>query len=425
MATRTSRWPSVLLFASVVTSSASSQVFVVGEKSATSSISTGFTRTDVPLPTQPATERGRRELVRNLESEQGFAHLALPMGPGLVLQANGALSPGPEQYKRMIYEKGQSAAPGDRVIITMVVVKNDRIILDFNGGPYAKHRFLSHIQLNDNNVVANPADQPTGSRLTLVFEGGLPDVSAPEVKALLQPVIDFGAKSSEQAYAETLPAPIKNAIEQHDVLVGMTHRMVLAALGPPEQKLRDQPSADSTGNNEEWIYGHVPQTVKFVRFVGDRVTMVEIAALGKPLDIHDKNEMGDYAPPTPTREIAMGDAKPSDGNSAAAPPPSLRKPDDPDSDIPGAPGKVQFPAQRIPAPPGSSDTPDISNTSGSSTSPNASNGPYSPSNPNGTSGPYSPNSSNGPYGPNSTNSPNGQRTPGTRPTMPTDSQPLL
>jgi len=426
MATCISRWPFVFLFAGVVTSSASSQVFVVGEKSATSSIATGFTPTDVPLPKQPATERGRRELVRNLESEQGFAHLALPMGPGLVLQANGPLSPGPEQYKKMIYEKGQSAAPGDRVLITMVVVKNDRIVLDFNGGPYAKHRFLSHIQINDNNVAANPADQATGSRLTLVFEGGLPDISAPEVKALLQPVIDFGAKSSEQAYAETLPTPIKNAIETHDVLVGMTHRMVLAALGPPEQKLRDQPSAESAGNNEEWIYGHVPQTVKFVRFVGDRVTMVEIAALGKPLDIHDKNEMGDYAPPAPTREIAMGDAKPSDGTSAAAAPPSLRKQGESDADIPGAPGKVQFPAQRIPAPPGSSDSPDISNTSNtpypsnSPSTPASSNDPYSPNGPSNTNNP------NGPYGPNNQNGPyssNGPKTPGTRPTMPTASQP--
>ncbi len=31
MATRTSRWPSILLFASLVTLSASGQVFVVGE----------------------------------------------------------------------------------------------------------------------------------------------------------------------------------------------------------------------------------------------------------------------------------------------------------------------------------------------------------------------------------------------------------
>ncbi len=114
-----------------------------------------------------------------LESEQGFAHRALPMGPGLVLRANGPLSPGPEQYKKMIYEKGQSAAPGDRVLITMVTVKSDRIIFDFNGGPYAKHRFLSHVQINDNNVTNNQAEQPVGSRLTLIFDNGLPEISAP------------------------------------------------------------------------------------------------------------------------------------------------------------------------------------------------------------------------------------------------------
>ncbi len=51
---------------------------------------------------------------------------------------------------------------------------------------------------------------------------------------------------------------------------------------------------------------HVPQTIRFVRFVGDRVTVVEIAALGKPIEIHDKDEMGGYNTPEPTREVAMG-----------------------------------------------------------------------------------------------------------------------
>ena len=382
---RTSRWPPLLLFASFVTLSAPcvfSQVFVVGEKSATSEISTKFTPTNVPLPKEPSTERGRRELVRMLESEQGFAHLALPMGPGLVLRANGPLSPGPEQYKKMIYEKGQAAGPGDRVIITAVEVKNDRIVFDFNGGPYAKHRFLSHISLNDAPVAQNNAEQPIGSRLTLIFEGGLPDISAPEVKALMEPVVDFGVKTGDQVYADTLPAPIKNAIETHEVLVGMTHRMVLASMGAPEQKIRDQASPEAGGGHyEEWIYGHVPQTVKFVRFVGDRVTLVEIAALGKPLDIHDKNEMGEYAPPPPTREIAMGDRNPSDGNSAAAPP-TLRQPGEA-ADIPGAGGKVQFPnsATPIPPPPGSSDTSDLPNSSNQPNSSNMPNGAGSPRTP--------------------------------------------
>ena len=271
-----------------------------------------------PFPTAKLTERGRRELVRNLEAEQGFAHRALPVSAGLTLQANGQLTPGPAEYKKMIYEKGQAAAPGDRVIITALEFKGDRIILDFNGGPYAKHRFLRHIQINDAPVAQDNGEMATGSRITLVFEGGMPEISAPEVKALLEPVIDFGVKISEQAYADTLPPVLKDAIAAHEVLVGMNHRMVLAALGAPENKMREQPSGDPNGGRyEEWIYGHVPQTIRFVRFVGDRVTVVEIAALGKPIEIHDKDEMGDFNPPAPTREVAMGDQQPAEGAGQA------------------------------------------------------------------------------------------------------------
>src|ERR1700754_4292073 len=309
---------------------ARAQVFVVGEKSATADIATDFTPTHVPLPEGKLTERGRRELIRNLEAEQGFAHRALPVTAGITLQANGQLTPGPAEYRKLIYEKGQAAAPGDRVVVTSLQIKPDRLIIDFNGGPYVKHRFLRHVQLNDAPVpvAGDPADVATGSRITLVFEGGVPDISGPEVKALLEPLIDFGVKTSEQAYADTLPGPLKEAIAAHEVLVGMNHRMVLAALGAPESKMREQQSGDPNGSRyEEWIYGHVPQTIRFVRFVGDKVTMVEIAALGKPIEIHNTNEMGDYDP-TPTREVAMGD-KNSNGTEEEGKqpaPPSLRLP---------------------------------------------------------------------------------------------------
>jgi hypothetical protein len=243
----------------------------------------------------------------------------------------------------MIFEKGQAAGPGDRVIITTMVIKGDRIIFDLNGGPYAKHRFLSHVQFNDNNVVQNSGAAPTGARIVLVFSGGIPEISAPEVKSLLEPLIDFGVKSSEQAYADTLPAPIKEAIASHDVLVGMNRRMVLAALGAPESKVREQVSGDPNGARyEEWIYGHVPQTVRFIRFVGDRVTVVEIAALGKPMEIHDKDEMAGYETPVPTREIALGDRKPANGEAAAPPPPTLRAPGEAAEPVNGV-NKVQFP----------------------------------------------------------------------------------
>jgi hypothetical protein len=327
---------------------AHAQVFTVGEKSATADIATDFTPTHVPLPQGKLTERGRRELIRNLEAEQGFAHRALPVSAGITLQANGQLTPGPAEYRKLIYQKGQSAAPGDRVVVTALEFKGDRIILDFNGGPYAKHRFLRHIQINDNPVTPDTGEVATGSRITLVFEGGIPEISSPEVKALLEPLIDFGVKTSEQAYADTLPPALKDAIAAHEVLVGMNHRMVLAALGAPENKMREQQSGDPNGARyEEWIYGHVPQTIRFVRFVGDRVTMVEIAALGKPIEIHNTNEMGDFDP-TPTREVAMGDKDQKGSEDKPAAPPSLRLPGE--AAPADGPGKVQFPTKSSAAP---------------------------------------------------------------------------
>lgn len=328
MAKRTSRWAhsSILCLGvcSFALPIARAQVFVVGERSATAGITTDFAPTNLPLPDGHLSERGRRELIRNLEAEQGFAHRALPMGAGLSLEANGPLTPGPDKYKQMIYEKGQSSAPGDRVVVTALTIKPDRIIVDLNGGPYAKHRFLSHISINDAPVAAAPTQPITGSRVTLIFKGGVPEISSPEVKALLTPVIDFGAKSSIDAFADTLPAPIKEAVAAHEVLVGMDRRMVLAAMGSPESKVREHGDADPEGSHyEEWVYGHVPQTVKFVRFNGDRVIMVKIAALGKPIEVHQTDEMGDFAPQRDTREIALGDSHSADH---PATPPTLRQP---------------------------------------------------------------------------------------------------
>jgi hypothetical protein len=325
---------------------ARAQVFVVGEKSAMADVSTDFSPTRVELPSTPITERGRRDLIRNLEAEQGFAHRALPLGDTLVLVANGNLRPGGDAYKEMLYKKGQSAAPGDRVVISTVVIKPDRLILDLNGGPYLKHRFLRHIQLNDMPLAPDDGAEVTGCRVTLLFEGGLPEVSAPEVKALLDPIIDFGVKTSEEAYADSLPLFLKDAIAQHDVLVGMNRKMVLAAMGPPQSKVRELVPGTSDKHYEEWIYGQMPQTVRFVRFVGDRVTELRIAALGKPIAIHDRNELQGYLDPEDTHEIAMGDSKPAEGDTGSSKPPTILKPGE---SAPGGSRRVLLPVSMPPA----------------------------------------------------------------------------
>ena len=313
--------PGAILLLTLSCVSAMGQVFTVGEKTATANIKTDFTPTHVELPDAGLSERGRRELMRDLEAEQGFAHRVLPLGVTVTLQANGNLTPRDEQYKQMVYKKGQSAAPGDRIVVTALEFKGDRILIDLNGGPYPPNRFMRHIQIGVGNVATQQPtldQRATGCRIALVFEGGIPELSAPEVKALLQPMVDFGAKKSEEAYAETLPTPLKDAIKSHDVLVGMNRRMVLAALGQPETKVRE-----GVGNEryEEWIYGHQPQTMHFVRFVGDRVSLVKIAALGKPIEVHSDDEMAGYLPPQPT--VTVGDVAPKEGQEK---PPTLKLP---------------------------------------------------------------------------------------------------
>jgi len=86
----------------VAPGTARAQVFVVGEKSAMEGVSTDFHPTRIELPSAPITERGKRELVRNLEEEQGFAHRALPLGEDLMLIANGNLTPSGDDYKQML-----------------------------------------------------------------------------------------------------------------------------------------------------------------------------------------------------------------------------------------------------------------------------------------------------------------------------------
>lgn len=336
------------------TPSLHAQVFTVGMKTATADVNTDFHPTRVDLPKEPLDEKGRQELIRDLEAEQGFAHRELPLGAGMQLVANGTLSPRDEEYRKMLYEKGQSAAAGDRVQVTALEFRGDRIVIDLNGGPYAKHRFLSHISLND-IPLAQQGPTATGCRITLIFEGGVPEVTAAEVKALLDPVVDFRAKSSSEAYADTLPPKVREAVEAHEILVGMSRRMVIAAMGEPKTKEREHTSSTDADSPiyEEWIYGDPPQPTQFVRFKNGRVTRLEIAAIGKPIEVHDKNEMGGEAEPTlQARTIVNGDVQATaDGDGRANNAPTLRRPGEVLDTPQAAPGmgKVKMPTDSSPA----------------------------------------------------------------------------
>lgn len=300
--------------------------------------------THVQLSKQSLDAKTKLMLIRYLESEQGFAMRPFPRGhKGVTLEANGKLSPAGESYLNMATQNGISAKPGDRVVITNVKIDNNKIIFDLNGGPDAKHRFLSHIQIGMGDpgygdptqpIVPNgPA--PTGARLTLAFEGNVPELTGDQVESLLSPLISFKVQTPVEAYTATLPAPLKKAIMDHEVWVGMNDQMVIFAKGRPENKYRE---TDDNVPVTIWMYGKPPQTVEFVRFNGNRVIQVEIARTGQPLEVLTKDEVTpllmasgtslaalDKTHPRPVQE---GDVQRDPNTQAPAPPPTLGAPTD-------------------------------------------------------------------------------------------------
>ncbi|MGC2638416.1 MAG: hypothetical protein WA294_14625 [Acidobacteriaceae bacterium] len=311
---------------------ASAQVFIVQPQHIEQHYSQ-IDPTNVKLPAEPLTTIGREQLYRFMQSEQGFAMRPLPVG-NVTLQANGPMEPGGEKYIDELHMKGISAKPGDRVVVTNIKVRDNSIVIDLNNGPEHKHKYLRHVSVGMDPTASNPivpddGTPPTGSRITLVFDRHVPDLSGEQIEALLKPMIDFGVRSPAEAYAESLPDFLRKAILEHRVLVGMDHDMVLYAKGQPVRKVREP---DDHGKMMEiWIYGEAPQPVEFVRFQGNTVVRTEVAKVGEPMVVQTANEMGDYRAPVVAaneHQVQLGDPTAADQTEENAPkaPPSLRQP---------------------------------------------------------------------------------------------------
>ena len=320
------------------------KVIIVNTRTTDTAVDRRFAQVDptnIALPKEQIDARGHQDILRSLVAEQGFAMRPLPRGKkGLTLVANGKLSPSGETYVSMVTEQGLSVKPGERAVLSNVRIDKEKMIFDINGGPDHKHEFLRHIQIGVGGpdmsapVVQDNEQEPTGARITLTFANYVPNITPAQVKALLAPLISFDMKTPVQAFTDTLPPQLKAAILDHHVLVGMSTEMVLYAMGQPESKSRE---IEGQMPFEEWIYGHAPQDVTFVRINGNRVIRVEIAKVGQSLAIFTKDEVEgqmttDGRPAVAalssqgTRTVQLGDSQRNADTQAPAAPPTLRAP---------------------------------------------------------------------------------------------------
>jgi hypothetical protein len=229
----------------------------------------------------PMTPQTRMLVIRSLNAEMVFAHHLLPRGPKPIRVKNREIiSPSESEIQMLAATNGPAAKQGDRAMITNIEIKDDRIYFQINGGAKKKKRWYQHIEVQAGGMTtARPddprAENPPGCIIVLEFDTKyVPEISGDEIRALLEPVLDFHAKSAAEAYLESVPPQVKEAIKNHQVLVGMNREMVGYAKGRPTRKIREQ---DVNGKDyEEWLYGAPPQEVEFVRFVGDEVVRLEI-----------------------------------------------------------------------------------------------------------------------------------------------------
>jgi hypothetical protein len=326
---------------------------------------------DKPAQNLPKiSEPSRMALIRGLNAELVFIRRPFPQGEKGLSIKDGVVSPSQEQLDSLIASYGPSLKTGDRARISNIRFKGDKtIIFEINGGPKKKMKWYEHIQVSGmggsaqvTDPNADPNANPRGSLVELAFDKYVPELTIDQVKQMLRPVFDFNAISAAQAYMDTLPPKLKEAIKNHQVLVGMNREMVTYALGRPPKKYRDH---DGPAEYEEWIYGEPPKEVQFVRFVGDEVMRLEIMKVDGEKIVRTEKEV-DMKPvmaqqqeqrQQQQQQQAAEQGQTPAQTQAGAKKPSLRRPGEdapptPDTDTRRAP----LPGQtdpRQPPPPGS------------------------------------------------------------------------
>ena len=286
----------------------------------------------------------RQQILHVFNDEIVYIRTSFPMGKTGLKLRNGILTPSGTDLQQLMSLWGPAAKPGDQARITDVTIKTSYIRFEINGGPVKHGKWYQHIQIGGaQSATVTPGSgepsNPRGSYVELYFDKFVPEMTGPELKQLLRPVFDFDSKSGLDAFLETVPPRVKEAITHHQVLVGMNQQMVVYAKGRPPRRVREQ---DGDTGYEEWIFGTPPEDVEFVRFVGDDVVRVETMKIDGQKIVRTEKEVD-------ADETTVAKKSDHPGNA-----PTLRRPGEemPDTKQPTPGNAPVYAPQTTPGPPG-------------------------------------------------------------------------
>lgn len=227
------------------------------------------------FPKEGMDPKARIEVIRGLLREVAVAKIPLPRGKnGVRVDAQGNLDQ--KHARNEIQLNGvamQAGLPGQ---ITHIQFKENQIVLDLNGGGKSGKKWYQHIEVGMGTETdpIGPTQQSTtvyGSSITLDYGKPLPNLTVPQIKKILAGVLDFERHSPTVLYAANVTPQVKEAIKNHNVIVGMDRDAVLSAKGTPDRRVREERNGDE---QENWIYG-TPPHVLFITFDGDQVVSVK------------------------------------------------------------------------------------------------------------------------------------------------------
>ena len=236
----------------------------------------------------------RYQIIHDFETQLVYARTVFPMGTKGIKLKDGVTTPNGTELQQDLAIWGPAVRPGDPSRISFIQIKDDHIHFEINGGPVRRQKWYQRIQLSGNGGVPVTGTQqelpanPHGTYLDVYFDKYVPEMTAQQLREVLLPVLDFNAKNKEEAYLDTVPPKVKEAIQAHHVLVGMDTEMVLHAKGKAPRKVRER---DGETEYEEWIYGEPPADVDFVRIVNDEVVRVETMKVGGEKIVRTEKEV--------------------------------------------------------------------------------------------------------------------------------------
>jgi hypothetical protein len=294
----------------------------------------------IPPDAPQMSKQTRYEIIRDFMTQLVYSRAQFPMGTKGLKLKDGVITPTGQELQQLIALWGPSIKPGDPAHISFVRIKDNYIHFDLNGGAVHRKKWYQHIEVSGASGASVPlsrdqsADNPHGSYLDVYFNGKyVPEMSPAQLRALLYPVLDFNAHNKEEAYLDTVPPKVKEAIKAHYILVGMNTEMVIHAKGKPPKKVREK---DGETDYEEWIYGEPPADVNFVRIIGDEVVRVETMKVGGEKIVRTEKEVI-LQKPEDQEAAAKQEERPANA-------PSLRRPgEDPENAPKPADGINQMP----------------------------------------------------------------------------------